>query len=136
MAKTPEGRVKDQLKKFLNQFEYLYQFWPVQNGMGQPTLDVIVCYKGFYLAIEVKPGKKQMTERQSLTADSMRNAQGCVLLINDEAATWRQLATWIDTVDQMAQALAGVYAYTHRIKEPAAAGQGRSTGDGIAGKPM
>ena len=136
MAKTPEGKVKARLKAFLNQFEYLYQFWPVQNGMGQPTLDVIVCYKGFYLAIEAKPGKKQMTERQTLTAEDMRGAQGCVLLINDEAATWRQLATWIDTVDQMAQALAGVYAYTHRIKEPAAAGQGRSTGDGIAGKPM
>lgn len=134
MAKTPEGKVKDKLKAFLNRFDHLYHFWPVQNGMGSPTLDVIVCYKGFYLSIEAKPGKKKMTERQEETAEKVRDARGEALLINEQDDTWQALATWIDNVDQMTQALAGIYASTQGIKESAAQNQrARSYQGAVAG---
>jgi hypothetical protein len=99
LALTPEGKVKKRLKEYLSRREDLYQFWPVQNGMGSPTLDVIICYKGHYLALEVKTGKKKMTERQSHTADQVIGAKGAALLINDDSTTWARLDGWFDSVD-------------------------------------
>lgn len=63
MARTPEAIVKADIKKFLNTLTYCFFFMPVSNGMGSMGIpDIIVCYRGIFLAIEVKaPGKKSHT---------------------------------------------------------------------------
>lgn len=92
---TPEGRVKDRLKKLLSAYgSELYQFWPMQNGMGAPALDVIICYNGFFLSIELKAGSKRMTQRQEVTAGHIKNAGGMTLLIN-EYEGWLELQSWL-----------------------------------------
>lgn len=59
MAKTPEGEVKAKIKKFLDSRPELYYFMPVQAGYGKRGLDFFICYRGRFIAIEVKrPGGK------------------------------------------------------------------------------
>lgn len=96
---TPEGKVKANLKKSLNQYPQLYQFWPVQNGMGSPALDVIVCFKGRYISIEVKALKGSMTSRQEITADKIRVAGGDAFLINEDPDTWKKLKRRLDEIN-------------------------------------
>lgn len=71
---TPEGKVKAQVKKFLNE-RNIWSFMPVQNGMGVVGIpDIICCVPvtitqdmvgktiGGFMAIETKaPGKKYNT---------------------------------------------------------------------------
>lgn len=97
---TPEGRVKKRLKDVLEQYgDKVYQFWPMQNGMGAPALDVIICFNGRFLSIELKAGKKQMTDRQENTAGHIRTAGGMTLLIN-EIEGWLELQSWLGRYDK------------------------------------
>jgi hypothetical protein len=100
MAMTPEARVKQMVKKVLDEFKYdwetldildkasrngyLYSHWPVMNGMGQPTLDCVVCYYGQFIAIETKAPGKAPTPRQQLTMAQMESAGAAVLVISDK----------------------------------------------------
>lgn len=78
---TPEGKVKEALKKALKACGAYYHF-PVQNGMGAPSLDCIVCYKGVYCAIETKASGKKPTARQTVTMEAIRAAGGTALYID------------------------------------------------------
>lgn len=79
---TPEAKVKQKVKKMLAEFEGLYQHWPVQNGMGSPSLDCIICYRGCYIAIETKAPGKKPTPRQELTIGNMIAANGIVFVVD------------------------------------------------------
>ena len=79
---TPEGKVKQRVKEILKEYG-VYWHCPVQNGMGQPTLDFICCYKGNYVAIEAKGEEKQnLTPRQQRTAKSIEESGGTVLRVD------------------------------------------------------
>lgn len=52
---TPEGKTKLTIKRFLVELG-AYFFMPVQRGFGDTTLDMLVCYKGRFVGIEVKRG--------------------------------------------------------------------------------
>jgi hypothetical protein len=81
---TPEGKVKAKVKALLKRFN-LYSHWPVLNGMGEPTLDCIVCAWGRFLAIETKAPGKQPTPRQQITMANMRAAGAFVFVVaNDD----------------------------------------------------
>lgn len=77
---TPEGKVKDKVKKVLREYGAYYHM-PVQNGMGAPTLDFVVCHKGRFIAIETKTEKGVLTLRQKLTMEEMQKAGAIVLVI-------------------------------------------------------
>ena len=81
---TPEGRVKMKVNKALAQWECVYRFMPVQNGMGSPALDYINCINGYFVAIETKVPGKQLTPRQKLTARAIAYASGQVYVIRDQ----------------------------------------------------
>lgn len=98
MARTPEGKVKDKLKKLLGYHE-VYYFQPVQSGYGGPALDFICCYKGLYFQIETKTKNNDMTKRQQHVAESVRQAGGKAFLINDNETTWNKLETWLQDSD-------------------------------------
>lgn len=81
---TPEGKVKEKIKKLLKEFGAYYHM-PVQNGMGKPSLDFVCCHKGRFLAIEAKTEKGHLTARQQATIDEMQKAGAIVLVIRGES---------------------------------------------------
>jgi hypothetical protein len=82
MSTTPEGKVKGRVKEVLERHG-TYFHMPVQNGMGKPTLDFVICHRGRFGAIETKAGSGRPTRRQELTMAEMRKAGAAVFLIND-----------------------------------------------------
>lgn len=73
MAMTPEARVKNAIKKYLDTIGNLWYYMPVSNGMGRVGCpDILVCFRGMFLAFEVKaPGKRANT-----TANQDREIRG------------------------------------------------------------
>lgn len=97
---TPEGRVKDQVKALIAQFRpQCYAHWPVQNGMGEPTLDCNGAINGRSFSVECKAPGKELTARQRQTAIKMRLAGVAVFEIDGsppEIARFRAfLAYWM-----------------------------------------
>jgi len=80
---TPEGRIKDKVKKVLRKHKVYYHM-PVMNGMGSPTLDFICCVIGSYLAIETKAPGKKPTPRQEMTMEEMRAAGAFIFVIDSD----------------------------------------------------
>ena len=81
---TPEGKVKQKVKKMLASIPGLYAHWPVQNGMGSPTLDCIACCRGRYVGIETKAVGKKLTPRQELTMNAMIDANANVFVLDTD----------------------------------------------------
>jgi hypothetical protein len=81
---TPEGKVKAKVKALLKQWG-AYFHMPVQNGMGEPTLDFIACLNGRFIAIETKAPGKKPTKRQEVTMAQMRAAGAFVFVVSNDA---------------------------------------------------
>jgi len=80
---TPEGSVKAKVKKVLTKYgDELDAFWPVQNGMGSPALDCIICYLGHHIEVETKAPGKALTPRQIITAEKKVRAGANVFVID------------------------------------------------------
>lgn len=77
---TPEGKVKNLVKGILDEAKAYYHM-PVQNGMGKPSLDFIVCHRGRFIAIETKTAKGDPTLRQKMTMDEMQAAGAIVIVV-------------------------------------------------------
>ena len=90
---TPEGKVKEQIKRLLREYE-AYYFMPVQNGMGAPSLDFLVCYNGQFIGIEAKAPGKKPTPRQEVTMTQMRSA-GAICMVVDGPDTLDMLNMWL-----------------------------------------
>lgn len=85
MAMTPEGRVKDAVRKFLKD-KGVWYYQPVQNGMGQVGIpDFVCCWEGHFLAIETKaPGKRrETTANQDRVIMQIHQHGGSALVIDD-----------------------------------------------------
>lgn len=81
MSRTPEGEVKDAVKKLLKAHKAYYHM-PVQNGMGAPTLDFICCCNGRFVAIETKAPGKRPTARQEITMAEMAFSGAYVFVVS------------------------------------------------------
>ena len=85
MAMTPEGKVKKKIKEYLVTTGAWY-YLPVSNGMGRVGCpDILVCYKGHFLAFEVKsPGKiGNTTANQDREIAGINNAKGVAIVVDD-----------------------------------------------------
>lgn len=85
MAMTPEGKVKKKVKEYLQSIGAWY-YMPVTNGMGRVGCpDILVCYKGLFMAFETKaPGKiKNVTANQEREINDIRSAYGLALVVDD-----------------------------------------------------
>jgi len=71
--KTPEGKLKDQIKAFLKE-RGAYYYMPVPSGYSTPTVDFVGCYHGFFFAIEAKAPGQKPTSRQIATIRTMQGA--------------------------------------------------------------
>jgi len=95
MAQTPEGRVKDDVKKVLKARD-IWFFMPMQNGFGVVGIpDFICCWKGQFLAIETKaPGKRaQTTPNQERRIDEIKIHGGWAIVVDDA----KQLIEYINS---------------------------------------
>lgn len=80
---TPEGHVKARVRALLKKYG-AYWHSPVQNGMGTPSLDIIACMRGKYLAVECKAPGKHLTPRQELTKHEIEQAGGHVIVVGEQ----------------------------------------------------
>ena len=79
---SSEKLVKDALKKYLKSIG-AYYYMPVPMGYGAATVDVFICYKGRFYAVECKrPGIKDPTIRQTIVLTEIALAGGGVWLEN------------------------------------------------------
>jgi hypothetical protein len=78
---TPEGRVKDAVKRALKLLG-AYQFWPVQTGMGAKTVDCFVSFRGRFIGIETKAPGKKPTPLQEITLSKIADSGGFRLVID------------------------------------------------------
>jgi hypothetical protein len=91
---TPEGRVKDAVKKLLKAHDVWY-YMPVQNGMGVVGIpDLICCIDGKFLAIETKaPGKlSTLTANQKRRIEEIRTAGGEAMVVDNP----QQVEDWLN----------------------------------------
>jgi hypothetical protein len=85
MGMTPEGKVKKKCKEYLKKIGAWY-YMPVSNGMGRVGCpDILVCYKGLFMAFETKaPGKiKNVTPNQQREITDILSANGLALVVDD-----------------------------------------------------
>ncbi len=85
MAQTPEGKVKDAVKKYLKSTG-AYYYMPVSNGMGRVGApDFMVCWRGRFFGIETKaPGKRSnTTPNQDRELAEIVAAGGTAIVIDD-----------------------------------------------------
>lgn len=85
MASTPEGKVKTKVKKLLDQYGALH-FSPMGTGYGVSGVsDIIVLYKGKFIAVECKADDKKLpTELQKRFLQRVCDWGGIGLLIHDK----------------------------------------------------
>jgi hypothetical protein len=85
MGMTPEGKVKKAVKEYLKSIGAWY-YMPVTNGMGRVGCpDILVCYKGLFMAFETKaPGKiKNVTANQQREITDIQRVNGLALVVDD-----------------------------------------------------
>ena len=80
---TPEGKIKQRIKRLLDNYPH-YRFMPVQMGMGQTTLDFLICCNGRFCAIEAKAPGKQPTDQQRQRIKEIRAAGGETFVIDGD----------------------------------------------------
>lgn len=87
MASTPEKKVKDKVVKQLKE-QGIYYFFPATHGFGRSGVpDIICCAKGIFLGIECKAGTNKPTALQEKEMQSIRDAGGRTIIINEESLT-------------------------------------------------
>ena len=91
--KTPEGGPKAEIKAWLKE-QGAYVFSPVQTGYGKRTLDLLVCWQGLFVGIEVKAPGKTVTKLQAQIVVDIQDAGG--------------VAFWCDSLDACKEAFADI----------------------------
>lgn len=85
MPKTPEGKVKDEVRRVLKALN-IYYFMPATGGYGRSGVpDIVGCVNGRFVAIECKAGLNQPTALQEREMENIKNAGGVAVVINEGA---------------------------------------------------
>lgn len=89
MARTPEKKVKDEVTKILKQHG-AYYFYAATHGYGASGVpDIVACFHGMFIGIEVKAGRNKPTALQRLNLNQISAAGGIDLVISDtEIPEW------------------------------------------------
>jgi Holliday junction resolvase len=83
MATTPEGKVKDKIKKVLKE-RGIYFVMPATGGYGSSGApDILVCHEGKFYGIECKAGDNQPTALQKDNLNRIENSGGYAFVINE-----------------------------------------------------
>jgi uncharacterized protein (DUF488 family) len=83
MAMTPEGKVKDVVKKYLKE-KGIYYIMPATGGYGSSGApDIVVCHKGKFYGLEVKSGENKPTALQMDNLNRIEENGGYAFVINE-----------------------------------------------------
>lgn len=83
MAQTPEKKVKDKVRKILDEAG-AYHFMPATHGFGASGIpDIIGCYHGVFFAIECKAGAGRTTALQDRNLGMISKSGGYSEVINE-----------------------------------------------------
>lgn len=94
---TPEGKVKAEIKAFLDNIGAWY-FMPSMMGYGRKGIpDIVGCFDRKFFAIEVKaPGKENtVTAWQTKELNAIRAANGLALVVSNANAFKNIFESWI-----------------------------------------
>jgi Holliday junction resolvase len=93
---TPESKVKIKVRAELMR-RGIYHFCPSTGGYGRSGVpDIVGCYRGDFFAIECKAGNNKPTALQERELQSIRDAGGVALVINETNVV--VLTEWLDAV--------------------------------------
>lgn len=99
MARTAEGKVKDVVTKIFKE-RGAYYFFPVTGGFGRSGVpDIVACYKGWFIGIECKAGKNQVTALQEKELQKIWTAQGITKVVNENNAP--RVVDILDAIDNL-----------------------------------
>ena len=81
---TPEGKVKDKVKKVLKEFN-AYYVMPMGTGFGNAGVpDFVACHHGVFIGIECKAGSNwNLTSLQRSNLEQILRCGGRSLVINE-----------------------------------------------------
>lgn len=97
---TPEGRVKEKIKKVLDIYrDRVYVFMPVPNGYGKTTVDYLGIFHGLGFAIEAKRPGKRPTSKQLAVLEEVVAAGGVSFAVSDDEEL-QAFADWLYMIDQ------------------------------------
>jgi Holliday junction resolvase len=83
MATTPEGKVKDKIKKVLKE-RGIYFVMPATGGYGSSGApDILVCHRGMFYGIECKAGDNKPTALQKDNLNRIEENGGYAFVINE-----------------------------------------------------
>lgn len=83
MATTPEGRVKNSVKRLLKQYNVWYAM-PATGGYGSSGVpDFLCCVNGHFLGIEAKAGPGVPTALQINQLRGIVGALGSAIVVNE-----------------------------------------------------
>lgn len=84
MSQTPEGKVKDKVKKILKRCGAYYAM-PATGGYGTSGVpDFVICYKGRFIGVECKAGSNKPTGLQAKNLAEIEYAGGIALVVNED----------------------------------------------------
>lgn len=94
---TPEGKVKKEVKAFLDSLgEDCWYYMPIPMGYGKRGVpDFIICYKGFFLAPETKRDGGKGKAWQDREQEAIRKAKGQ----SDRCVSVRMIQGWVKWID-------------------------------------
>ena len=88
MATTPEGKVKTNIKKYLNAND-IYFTMPFTAGYGASGVpDILVCHKGRFIAIECKANGNKPTALQAQHMTRINEGGGIAVVADD--TNWQE----------------------------------------------
>lgn len=83
MSRTPEGKVKSQVKAILKELD-IYWFCPRGTVMGRSGIpDFICCIEGAFVSIETKAGNNKPTALQNVEMNRIKKAGGFSFVVNE-----------------------------------------------------
>lgn len=86
MAKTPEGKVKEEVTKLLKRFEPDLHFdMPVPSGFGKSGVDYNGTVRGYSFRVEAKAFGKRPTKKQDKYIRDFSKAGGYAFVITGRA---------------------------------------------------
>ena len=114
-VRTPEGKEKQQVKEFLKRRRVQsltvpldaavgFYWMPVPGGYGTSLLDFVICYRGFFIAVETKRLGDKPTPRQQIIIDMIEKADAPAVW-GDAAGIIVQLTKLFDNIDRIKYAI-------------------------------
>jgi hypothetical protein len=84
MAATPEKKVKQACISIIEKYKAWY-FFPAQNGYGRAGIpDIIICFRGMFLAVECKAGFNKPTALQEREIVNIHKAGGSAMVVRED----------------------------------------------------